>query len=35
VPWYDPNQKQTNTNYGKVTERQDPRLFRAAIRISF
>jgi Carboxypeptidase regulatory-like domain/TonB-dependent Receptor Plug Domain len=32
---YDPSQKQTNPNYGKVTARQDPRLFRAAIRISF
>jgi hypothetical protein len=32
---FDPNQKQTNPNYGKVTAREDPRLFRAAIRISF
>jgi hypothetical protein len=32
---YDPNQQQTNGNYGKVQARSDPRLFRAAIRISF
>jgi hypothetical protein len=32
---YDPNQEQTNSNYGKVAARQDPRLFRAAIRVSF
>src|SRR5262249_45854651 len=32
---YDPNQKQTNPNYGKVTARSDPRLLRFALRISF
>jgi hypothetical protein len=32
---YDPNQEQSNDDYGKVLTRQDPRLFRAAIRISF
>ena len=32
---YDPNQASTNSNYGKITARTDPRLFRAALRISF
>ncbi len=32
---YDPNQEQTNLNYGRVTARSEPRLFRAAIRVSF
>jgi len=32
---YDPNQPSTNVNYGLITRRSDPRLFRAAIRISF
>jgi hypothetical protein len=32
---FDPNTKQTNSNYGLITARSDPRLFRAAIRISF
>jgi outer membrane receptor protein involved in Fe transport len=32
---FDPNQQQTNPNYGKVTQRQDPRLIRGAIKISF
>ena len=32
---FDPNQKQTNDHYGQVTARSDPRLFRAAIRVSF
>lgn len=32
---YDPNQEQTNTEYGKVTGRQEPRVFRAAVRVSF
>ena len=32
---YDPNQEQTNPNYGKVTGRSDPRSFRAALRVSF
>jgi Carboxypeptidase regulatory-like domain/TonB-dependent Receptor Plug Domain len=32
---YDPNQQQTNPNYGRVTQRQDPRLFRGALKISF
>ncbi|HTO88939.1 MAG TPA: TonB-dependent receptor [Thermoanaerobaculia bacterium] len=29
------NQPKTNPNYGKVTARTDPRLFRAAVRVSF
>ena len=32
---YDPNQQQTNPNYGFVTQRQQPRLFRAALKITF
>jgi hypothetical protein len=32
---YDPNQQQTNPEYGKVTTRQEPRLFRAAVKVSF
>jgi outer membrane receptor protein involved in Fe transport len=32
---YDPNQEQTNPYYGDVTRRQEPRVFRAAIRVSF
>ena len=32
---YDPNQQQTNADYGKITTRQDPRLFRAAVKLSF
>ena len=32
---YDPNQDQTNHEYGKVVTRQDPRQFRAAVKISF
>ena len=32
---YDPNQEQTNPEYGKIVARQDPRLFRAAVRVSF
>jgi hypothetical protein len=32
---YDPNQPSTNGNYGLITERQTPRLFRAALRVSF
>lgn len=32
---FDPNQEQTNTEYGKVTHRQDPRTFRAAVKVSF
>ena len=32
---FDPNQEQTNPNYGKIVGRSDPRLFRAAIRVSF
>jgi hypothetical protein len=31
----DPNQQQTNPNYGKITQRQDPRLFRGAVKVSF
>jgi hypothetical protein len=32
---FDPNQEQTNPESGKVTGRQEPRVFRAAIRVSF
>jgi outer membrane receptor protein involved in Fe transport len=32
---YDPNQQQTNTNYGNYTQRQAPRLFRAALKVTF
>jgi outer membrane receptor protein involved in Fe transport len=32
---YDPNQEQKNTEYGKVTGRQNPRVFRAAVKVSF
>jgi hypothetical protein len=32
---YDPNQEQTNPYYGDVTRRQDPRVFRAAVKVSF
>jgi hypothetical protein len=32
---FDPNQEQTNPNYGLTTKRQPPRLLRAAARISF
>jgi Carboxypeptidase regulatory-like domain/TonB-dependent Receptor Plug Domain len=32
---FDPNQEQTNPNYGQITKRQSPRLFRAAARVSF
>jgi hypothetical protein len=32
---YDPNQQQTNSNYGTITQRQSPRLFRAAMKITF
>ncbi len=32
---YDPKQQQTNPEYGKVTTRQEPRLFRAAVKVSF
>jgi outer membrane receptor protein involved in Fe transport len=32
---FDPNQQQTNPNYGKITQRQDPRLFRGAVKVSF
>ncbi|MFN2632730.1 MAG: hypothetical protein ABR610_04865, partial [Thermoanaerobaculia bacterium] len=32
---YDPNQDQSNENYGKVTSRQDPRSLRAAVKVSF
>jgi hypothetical protein len=32
---YDPNQPQTNPNYGKTTSRQEPRLVRGAIKIAF
>jgi hypothetical protein len=32
---YDPNQPSNNPDYGAVTARSDPRLFRAAMKISF
>jgi hypothetical protein len=32
---YDPNQEQSNEDYGSVTGRSDPRAFRAALRVSF
>jgi len=32
---YDPSQPSDNKEYGKITSRQDPRLFRAAVRVSF
>ena len=32
---YDPNQQQTNPNYGFVTQRQSPRLFRFALKVTF
>jgi outer membrane receptor protein involved in Fe transport len=32
---YDPNQPQNNPNYGTVTQRAAPRVFRAALKISF
>ncbi|HTO87139.1 MAG TPA: carboxypeptidase regulatory-like domain-containing protein [Thermoanaerobaculia bacterium] len=32
---YDPNQEQTNIEYGKVTVRQEPFQFRAAVKVSF
>jgi hypothetical protein len=31
----DPNQEPNNPNYGSVTARSAPRLFRAALRVSF
>ena len=32
---FNPNQEQNNPEYRKITGRQDPRLVRGAIRISF
>jgi outer membrane receptor protein involved in Fe transport len=32
---FDPNQPQTNSDYGYVTSRSSPRLFRAAVKVSF
>jgi hypothetical protein len=32
---YDPDQAQDNPEYGKITGRSDPRVFRAAVRVSF
>jgi hypothetical protein len=32
---FDPNLGPVNPNYGHVTERQAPRAFRAAVRVSF
>ncbi len=35
TPPYGPDPPQRNPNYGLVTQRQPPRLFRAALRVSF
>ena len=32
---FDPNQEQNNPEYGKVNGRSEPRVFRAAVRVSF
>lgn len=32
---YDPNQTKTNPDYGMVMDRSEPRVFRAAVRVSF
>lgn len=32
---FDPNQESNNPYYGSVTGRSDPRLFRAAVKVSF
>jgi hypothetical protein len=32
---YDPNQHQTNPNYGKITQRQAPRLIRGTVKVTF
>jgi TonB dependent receptor/Carboxypeptidase regulatory-like domain/TonB-dependent Receptor Plug Domain len=32
---FDPNQPQSNPEYGKITSRQEPRVFRGAVKISF
>jgi hypothetical protein len=32
---FDPNQEPTNPYYGSVNHRSQPRVFRAAVRISF
>jgi outer membrane receptor protein involved in Fe transport len=32
---YDPNQAKTNTTYGDVMDRSSPRVFRAAVKVSF
>jgi hypothetical protein len=32
---YDPNQKQNNPDYGRVTGRSAPRSFRVALRVAF
>jgi hypothetical protein len=32
---YDPNQEQTNPYYGSVNHRSQPRVFRAAVKVSF
>jgi hypothetical protein len=32
---FDPDQPSNNADYGRVTQRQDPRLFRAALKLSF
>jgi hypothetical protein len=35
TPIYDPNPPKSNLNYGLATQRQPPRLFRAALRVAF
>jgi hypothetical protein len=32
---YDPDQEQSNPNYGRITGRQDPRMVRGAVKVSF
>jgi hypothetical protein len=32
---FDPNQEKTNPNYGKITSRQEPRVVRFALKLSF
>ena len=32
---YDPNQEKNNSDYGSVTRRANPRLFRAAVKVTF
>jgi hypothetical protein len=35
VNLYDPNVPSNNPNHGKILARQDPRLIRGAVRVSF